>query len=667
NDTKAHGKKSFITVELYDPEPVEPEPEPVPAIAKSALVPVPDDEAQINPTNVAAVLFFGEADANAEVIVTLVDMNDNEATATVTANASGEFTGTIDASTLADGMVTLFAGVGDESIEFADYLKDAAAVGAPTDLAIVDVPDDNGGYVYATFKVSSNHFTNKNFYNVVKSYVFYRDVLLPDAADANDTTCIPWVSVPGDIMPDDMDMVTVMVPTRDNDESTWRVLASTGEATTDMAVAKEAGIAVSAFSNAATGGAVDNIAPAPFADFSADVADGGGVQLAWDIAADAEANAQHGVVGSYTFMGQEVEIYGVEAYEVYRKTGDADFALIGTAEPGATSFVDDVETGSTVYKYYVKAMDSNPDHVIMTTKLSMISTTGLPGDNDGDGLVGASDFAIFAANYGTAMADDPENWITAYDLNADGVVNSSDFAIFASGYGATLQSAKAAVEGMPASDIPFSIGATVDESTSTYFVNVKIDKAENLKGFEFFMSYNDDALEFVNDGSTGLVGLSMTDVVDDGVVRVSDWFVGEDFGGTATLAFRSKGMNSDMTFEILNAVVDVDGLAAVTETTDYTARALPTVYSLSQNYPNPFNPTTTIDYSIPQSGNVELAVFNMTGQKVRTLVSERQDASFYKVVWDGRNDLGESVASGLYFYRLVSGNFNKIEKMTLVK
>jgi hypothetical protein len=434
-----------------------------------------------------------------------------------------------------------------------------------------------------------------------------------------------------------------------------------------MAVAKEAGIAVSAFSNAATGAAVDNIAPAPFAEFSADTADGGGVQLTWGIAADADAKTQHGVVGSYSFMGQEVAIYGVEAYEVYRKTGTADFALIGTAEPGEMSFVDDVSTGSTVYKYYVKASDSNPEHMIQTTTLSMISTSGLPGDNDGDGIVGASDFAIFAAKYGTSKADDPENWVPAYDLNGDDVINASDFAIFASGYGSTLATAKAAVEGMPSSDIPFSIGATIDESTSTYFVNVTIDQAENLKGFEFFMSYNNDALELVNDGSNGLVGLSMTDVVDDGIIRVADWFVGEDFSGTVTFAFRSKGMNSDMTFEILNAVVDVDGLAAVTEMTDYTARSLPTVYSLSQNYPNPFNPTTTIDYSVPQSGNVELAIFNMTGQKVRTLVSERQDAAFYKVVWDGRNDLGESVASGLYFYRLVSGNFSKIEKMTLVK
>ena len=114
-------------------------------------------------------------------------------------------------------------------------------------------------------------------------------------------------------------------------------------------------------------------------------------------------------------------------------------------------------------------------------------------------------------------------------------------------------------------------------------------------------------------------------------------------------------------------VSDIDGVAVSNNLSQFAYKAPPAVYALSRNYPNPFNPTTTIDYSIPEAGNVELVIFNMAGQKVRTLVSEKQDAAYYKVVWDGRNENGESVASGLYFYRLASGNFNKIEKMTLIK
>jgi len=93
----------------------------------------------------------------------------------------------------------------------------------------------------------------------------------------------------------------------------------------------------------------------------------------------------------------------------------------------------------------------------------------------------------------------------------------------------------------------------------------------------------------------------------------------------------------------------------------------PTAYALSENYPNPFNPTTSIEFAIPTAGSVELVIYNINGQKVRTLVNETKDAGLYKVIWDGKNELGETVSSGIYLYRLVSGNFTKMQKMTLLK
>lgn len=96
---------------------------------------------------------------------------------------------------------------------------------------------------------------------------------------------------------------------------------------------------------------------------------------------------------------------------------------------------------------------------------------------------------------------------------------------------------------------------------------------------------------------------------------------------------------------------------------------LPDAFSLSKNFPNPFNPTTTIAYTIPADGvgQVEMVIYNVNGQKVRTLVNEKKEAGYYNVVWDGRNDTGEMVSSGLYLYKIVSGSFNKIEKMTFMK
>ncbi|HCV42485.1 MAG TPA: hypothetical protein DGH68_03305, partial [Bacteroidetes bacterium] len=91
-----------------------------------------------------------------------------------------------------------------------------------------------------------------------------------------------------------------------------------------------------------------------------------------------------------------------------------------------------------------------------------------------------------------------------------------------------------------------------------------------------------------------------------------------------------------------------------------------------QNYPNPFNPTTTIQYALPEQATVTLKVFNLLGQEVATLVDGMQQASYFKVTWDGRNSVGQQVSTGVYFYQLdaksVSGkNFGSIKKMLFIK
>ena len=90
--------------------------------------------------------------------------------------------------------------------------------------------------------------------------------------------------------------------------------------------------------------------------------------------------------------------------------------------------------------------------------------------------------------------------------------------------------------------------------------------------------------------------------------------------------------------------------------------SVPTKYTLSQNYPNPFNPTTNIKYSIPQSGFVTLKVYNMLGQEVATLVNQQQNTGEYNVDFNASN-----LASGVYMYRIQSGNISITKKMMLLK
>ena len=88
---------------------------------------------------------------------------------------------------------------------------------------------------------------------------------------------------------------------------------------------------------------------------------------------------------------------------------------------------------------------------------------------------------------------------------------------------------------------------------------------------------------------------------------------------------------------------------------------------LFQNYPNPFNPLTTIQYSIAREGNVELVIYNIRGQRVRTLVNESMPVGIYSTTWDGRDNGRRRVATGVYFYHFRTGSFSEVRKMILLK
>ncbi len=94
---------------------------------------------------------------------------------------------------------------------------------------------------------------------------------------------------------------------------------------------------------------------------------------------------------------------------------------------------------------------------------------------------------------------------------------------------------------------------------------------------------------------------------------------------------------------------------------------LPEGFGLHQNYPNPFNPDCEISYTLPTDADVSLSIYNLLGQKVRTLVDEYQPAGHKIVHWDGADDNGNKVASGIYFYRLKAGDYTETKKMILMK
>ena len=108
-------------------------------------------------------------------------------------------------------------------------------------------------------------------------------------------------------------------------------------------------------------------------------------------------------------------------------------------------------------------------------------------------------------------------------------------------------------------------------------------------------------------------------------------------------------------------------LASGTTSIRESAYPLPTKFVMFQNYPNPFNAVTCINYHLPKKSKVNLAVFNVLGQRIKTLVNQDQRAGKYKVLWDGSDEGGFKVGSGIYFYRFETGNFTESYKMVLIQ
>jgi len=165
-------------------------------------------------------------------------------------------------------------------------------------------------------------------------------------------------------------------------------------------------------------------------------------------------------------------------------------------------------------------------------------------------------------------------------------------------------------------------------------------------------------------------------------------FYTTNHGQLAGIIDQMSGMSSTKSYDVIWYVDATDGLYHTSSTPPYQdpqgrygyrlkltkdgilgtdVTSTPTEYQLSQNYPNPFNPTTSISYAMPKAGQVSIVVYDLLGSVVKTLVSQYQSEGNYSVVWDATNDLGQTVTTGNYIVKMVSGNFTTTRKMTLMK
>lgn len=138
-------------------------------------------------------------------------------------------------------------------------------------------------------------------------------------------------------------------------------------------------------------------------------------------------------------------------------------------------------------------------------------------------------------------------------------------------------------------------------------------------------------------------------------VCFSQTYINLHNGDGTTQSFNIEEIRK-LTFSDITSVEDAKMLGAVIKS-----------FKLLQNYPNPFNPTTTIEYQIPKSGNVEVKIYNISGQLTRTIENGFRNAGTYKIFWDSKNDFGQKVSSGVYIYQVKYDNAIISKKLILIK
>ncbi|GAB4177155.1 MAG: hypothetical protein Kow00108_12650 [Calditrichia bacterium] len=207
----------------------------------------------------------------------------------------------------------------------------------------------------------------------------------------------------------------------------------------------------------------------------------------------------------------------------------------------------------------------------------------------------------------------------------------------------------------------FQVTYAKDASTSSNVIGVSGDPITSGMDFNLNRSvhgYYPDVLNLNGDNVSAIFHYGNTSEI--GGVKVDN--------GVYKLVYLSFGLEQIPTEEIRNSVLleSMDWFGVITDV-DGNKPNYPTSLELHQNYPNPFNPTTTIRYNLPASSKITIEVFDLQGRKVKTLINGVQPAGNHTIQWDGTNQHGNKVSSGIYFYRLKTKDQMLQRKMILIK
>ncbi|MCH7763402.1 MAG: T9SS type A sorting domain-containing protein [Candidatus Marinimicrobia bacterium] len=306
---------------------------------------------------------------------------------------------------------------------------------------------------------------------------------------------------------------------------------------------------------------------------------------------------------------------GTGQVRVYENVGEDEYRVVNTWTPTHTKYI-----GASV-KSLIPAVDFDKDGV---DELYLSDSKGI--------------LWVITPNGNVETMFDDVNWHVLHDWKLDGVEfneggevrgcipgdldrdGKPDLYFAGNNFGAIM-------------DMEYEGGPVTDESSYSFYYTT-IDGA-SVGGGHFARPANVDIADMDNDGHMEIVA-TVPWSGDNPVPNLLGLYV----------------------FEFENTQLSVD------EPID---QVVPMTYSLRQNYPNPFNPVTRISYDIIEATNVTIRIYDLLGHSVKTLVNERKDVGFYTTLWNGLDQSGSKVASGVYFYRLETERFTATKKMLLLK
>ena len=297
----------------------------------------------------------------------------------------------------------------------------------------------------------------------------------------------------------------------------------------------------------------------------------------------------------------------------------------------------------------------------------------IPGDVSGDGTISAYDAALtllFAV--GLATPTDAER--QAADMNGDGSIGADD-AILILREAAGMAAPGAGTMPDNGGRINIVLAEARGAAGESVTVPLTVDNISSLAGGDICITYDDKTLRAV-DVSFDPEIMLVSNIAEPGTVRMS--FVRVKELGSETLANIQFDILADDTSALRIRSADLyspEGLPLISGTIDrrIISRAVSPEHSaLLQNFPNPFNPDTWIPYQLREDGEVVINIFDMRGKLVREFDLGFRSAGLHvgqdrAVHWDGTNNAGETVASGVYFYSIRAGDFGAVKKLTVVR